>query len=1149
MRRRAHLQTIVDDAGAKPPYAAPFMTTRRDPGRLPARAVAVLGALVVVATMAAAPVSPGPSAQPSPTPVPSSRPATTPRAPATAPSTTTVRPMLVPVLAAPAVASFADGHLVDAPVFTGLTNPTTVRFASDGRAFVAEKRGVVKEFDTLADPTPTVVIDLQTATDDYWDRGLLSLAIDPHFLSGSPYLYLYLVYDAPPGGTAPTWNDTCPTPPGGTTDGCTVTSELLRITVNTSTNLAVGSPTLLIHDWCQQFPSHAGGAMAFDASGKLLVTGGDGASFSGKDYGQRGGTLPNPASPVTRVNPCGDPTVLLAPNPDGTPVTEVPTAEGGSLRSQDIRTTGDSTGLAGTLIRVDPATGNGTATNPLAGSADANNARIVAHGFRNPFRMTIRPGTNEVYLGDVGDQTWEEIDKVVPPSGPLTPTTLPNFGWPCYEGTPPSGWQSLGINMCAALYGQANAVTPPLYAYSHTNALSPTGPCFVGDVNGRMSSSISGLAFYEGASGASNAYPAKYDGALFFADYSRNCLGVLLRKPDGTPDPTKMETVATGLAHPVDLLTGAGGDLYYVDLDGGRVMRISYHTEPVARATATPSMAHAPVTVHLDGSTSVDPDPTDSIASYHWDLNHNGIFDEPADGAGVTFDWAIATPAVYTVTLKVVTVNNQSATTDIVIDATNDPPVPSIDLPSASLTWTVGDTITFGGSASDREDGTLGASHLSWELVMVHCPAGCHNHFIQSWNGVTVGSFVAPDHEYPSHLELRLTATDSHGSSTTTAIELQPRTSTLTVTSSLPGAALTIDGAPAPSPTTITVLRGGTATVAAPLVVTSGGKRYRFSRWTDSVAAVHDVAVAGDTSLTATYVADAPETCASATTTSASGAWVADTTSGNGDQDWFRFTLPSKHRVVVTAGSLPVDATMELWSSCGKRLAVSDAGGTHYEQITKVLAAGTYRVHVVAKRGARSDLPYAVQFRPMSSGLPVVSSQVTASGGQVRIVGEVMANTGATRGRVTVTATFRNAAGKVVGTLHGTGFAARLSDGARTSFVITGAMGAYASVRLTVTGVAAAVTVPSVSITSLVATAGLGGTATETGSVKNRGTSTARSVSVARTWYGTRGEVLAVGWATVSPTTLAKGASGTFTVHRPAMPTYNGSSSQVRATF
>ena len=61
--------------------------------------------------------------------------------------------------------------------------------------------------------------------------------------------------------------------------------------------------------------------------------------------------------------------------------------------------------------------------------SDANARRIIAHGLRNPFRMTIRPGTNEVWVGDVGWNTWEEINRIADPLG-----TVENFGWPCYEG-------------------------------------------------------------------------------------------------------------------------------------------------------------------------------------------------------------------------------------------------------------------------------------------------------------------------------------------------------------------------------------------------------------------------------------------------------------------------------------------------------------------------------------------------------------------------------------------------------------------------------------------------------------------------------------------------------------------------------------------
>ena len=62
-------------------------------------------------------------------------------------------------------------------VFSGLTEPTNIEFAADGRIFVAEKGGVIKVFDELSDTTPTVFADLFDAGTQPWDRGLLGLAL------------------------------------------------------------------------------------------------------------------------------------------------------------------------------------------------------------------------------------------------------------------------------------------------------------------------------------------------------------------------------------------------------------------------------------------------------------------------------------------------------------------------------------------------------------------------------------------------------------------------------------------------------------------------------------------------------------------------------------------------------------------------------------------------------------------------------------------------------------------------------------------------------------------------------------------------------------------------------------------------------------
>ena len=80
----------------------------------------------------------------------------------------------------------------------GLTQPTAVQFASDGRVFVAEKSGLIKVFDSLTDTTPTIFADLRTTTHNFWDRGLLGLALHPNF-PATPYVYVLYTLDPTTG--------------------------------------------------------------------------------------------------------------------------------------------------------------------------------------------------------------------------------------------------------------------------------------------------------------------------------------------------------------------------------------------------------------------------------------------------------------------------------------------------------------------------------------------------------------------------------------------------------------------------------------------------------------------------------------------------------------------------------------------------------------------------------------------------------------------------------------------------------------------------------------------------------------------------------------------------------------------------------------
>jgi PKD repeat protein len=361
---------------------------------------------------------------------------------------------------------------------------------------------------------------------------------------------------------------------------------------------------------------------------------------------------------------------------------------------------------------------------------------------------------------------------------------------------------------------------------------------------------ISAISFYPGGS-----YPAAYDGALFFGDHSRNCIWVMLPGGNGLPNPNNIQTFvsfdAASPSQPVDLEADpATGDLFYANYDGGQIRRIQYNNNPPqAIATANPTSGPAPLTVQFTGSGSSDPD-GDPI-TYSWDLNGDGTY---GDSTAANPSFTYTTAGTFTVTLRVTDsrgASSDSAPITITVGPGNTAPTAVIDTPASSLTWAVGDTITFSGHASDAQDGTLPASALSWQLIIHH---GGHTHLIQTFDGIASGSFAAPDHDYPSYLELQLTARDSGGMTATASVNLQPRTANLTFGSNPSGLRLTAGPTTAKAPFTVTAIVNGQLQLIAPAPQKYRGKNYTFVSWSDGGAQTHTITVPStNATYTATY--------------------------------------------------------------------------------------------------------------------------------------------------------------------------------------------------------------------------------------------------------------------------------------------------------
>jgi glucose/arabinose dehydrogenase len=718
----------------------------------------------------------------------------------------------------------------------GLQSPTSFKFAPDGRTFVAEQDGEIKVYPKEAGPesAPTTFADLRAKVYQNGDHGLLGLALDPKFDAGRPYVYALYAFDHELGTPiskpfVPKWGDTC-----AHEYECIVSGRLVQLTAEGDKAKESGGEVeekVLLEGWCQQSNSHSIGDVEFGPEGALFVSGGEGAAYANTDYGQY-------------ENLCGDP-----PGPKGTPLT-VPTAEGGSLRSQSLSL------LSGTLLRVDPDTGEGWPGNPLAASSNANARRIIGDGFRNPFRFAINPRSGEAFVNNVGNVEYEEIDRF-----PLQSSTVYNSGWPCFEGLERNfQFEILGLEACDRLYNVSGSTSPPFFHYSHRTVVAPGDPCPT--YNG---SAISGSAFYEGST-----YPEEYDGALFFADSVRGCIYAMKADEEGDPDPSRVVPFLyepTEYIYPgVDIEQGPGGDLFYARLNGNTIDRISYDPgAPQARLTASPEFGATPLHVQFNAGESTGP-AGDTLA-YTWDLDGDGEFD---DGTGVTQQRTYTESTNVNVAVRVQDV--QTGKTSIAhkrIYPGDTPPQVTIAAPDQSLTWGVGQLIHFAGSAigTIENEGThkletgkpMPSKYLYWKVRLLHCPFAaehCHEHPVQVFPALPSGDVVAPDHEYPSFLHFFMTATDARGLSSETDVKVAARPVSFQFRSVPSGIALVTSVKTATTPFELPVIEDSPTTIAAPETAEVGGVTYTFDRWSDGGARVHSVPATGPAEYTAYY--DAP---------------------------------------------------------------------------------------------------------------------------------------------------------------------------------------------------------------------------------------------------------------------------------------------------
>jgi len=337
----------------------------------------------------------------------------------------------------------------------GLTNPTSMDLAPDGRIFVAEQGGnlrVIKNNQLLTTPFVSLSVNSQG------ERGLLGVTFDPNF-TNNQFVYVYY-----------------------TTSTSPVHNRVSRFTANGDVAVGGSETAILDLDNLSTATNHNGGAIHFGSDGKLYVAVGENANGA------------NSQSLTTRLGK------MLRINSDGT----IPN------------------------------------DNPFNATATGLNQAIWAMGLRNPFTFAFQNGTSRMFINDVGQSTWEEIDDGIAGS---------NYGWPTTEGV-----------------ANNPNFRDPLFAYPHNGPL-PSGIA------------ITGGAFYNPTTAA---FPAPFVGDYFFSDFGGNWI---FRYDPVTNVVSRFAINLTGTG-PVDLDVTPNGSLLYLAHDTGAVRRIDYEGAFVAGADA-----------------------------------------------------------------------------------------------------------------------------------------------------------------------------------------------------------------------------------------------------------------------------------------------------------------------------------------------------------------------------------------------------------------------------------------------------------------------------------------------------------------------------------------------------------------------------------
>ncbi len=666
--------------------------------------------------------------------------------------------------------------------------PTAIAFLPDKRMLITTKGGSIRLFNATAPAGSQLSTVLTFATDGLGsnpqtctpsEAGVLGIAVDPDFSIVNPAAptnnFFYVFYTARNGSD-------CGTPNYGTSYNATNqrVNRVSRFTFNPQTNtIAPSSELILVDRMPARGGNHNAGDVHFGKDGLLYISIGDG----GTSWTGAGGAGDNYAA-----------------------------------RDRNI--------LTGKILRITK-TGDIPAANPFQGAGTGRCNVLGTHagtghcqetfawGLRNPFRFAMDPNAagTRFYINDVGQDQWEEVSESQAGA---------DYGWNCREGANQFRTQ----NQCNPT---PQGMVDPVYQYRH-------GVQIPGTTSPTNCNSITGGAFVP-----NGVWPATYDNTYLVADY---VCGVVVRiATNGTPAApvTTAANFASSLggSSATSLRFGPDGNgtaLYMTTFaGGGSIQKIVYtpasnQAPTVSNLVASPaSSASVPLTTTLTATAS---DPENNPITYVWNFGDTTTQTTTTNSVQKTYN----TVGVYTVSVIARdSFSAESAPRTTIVRAGNTPPVASITAPTVGQQFTVGESITLTGSATDAQDGTISTpASFSWRVILHH---DTHTH---PYFGPSTGNsinFLTPAPEdllaaNNSYLEVELTVTDSGGLPHTVTRELQPQKRTLSLQSVPSGRKLEVLGNVLTTPINVVVWPNWPLTLNA-RDQSDNASGYRFSSWSD----------------------------------------------------------------------------------------------------------------------------------------------------------------------------------------------------------------------------------------------------------------------------------------------------------------------------